>query len=174
VTKNSTSAAPEDLAKFMEELKKVKNRDDQHVSADDLVVSASEALWLSEEQTGNPSELGLLLRIPMRTNEFVLQRIPAGKATDLQRHVHESVHIVLAGSGWSEIGDKTVTWHQNDFVYTPPWIWHRHYADADAEVKMIIVENSRIVGALDAGRRESVGNVGFAEHFRIAQSTDTR
>lgn len=174
MTKNSTSAAPEDLGKFMEELKKVKNRDDQHVSADDLVVSASEALWLSEEQTGNPSELGLLLRIPMRTNEFVLQRIPAGKATDLQRHVHESVHIVLAGSGWSEIGDKTVTWNQNDFVYTPPWIWHRHYADADAEVKMIIVENSRIVGALDAGRRESVGNVGFAKHFGAAQSTDTR
>lgn len=174
VTKDNANAAAKDLAKFMEELKTVKNRDDQDISAGDLVVSASEALWLSEEQTGNPSELGLLLRIPMRTNEFVLQRIPAGTATDLQRHVHESVHIVLAGSGWSEIGDKTVTWHQDDFVYTPPWIWHRHYADADAEVKMIIVENSRVIGALDAGRRESVGNVSFAEHFGVSESKATR
>jgi len=174
MTTGKTTAGGQDLAKFLEELKKVKNRDDQRISADNLVVPASEALWLSEEQTGNPSALGLLLRIPMRTNEFILQRIPAGKATDLQRHVHESVHIVLAGSGWSEIGDKTVTWTQDDFVYTPPWIWHRHYADADTDVKMIIVENSRVLSAMDAGRRESVGNVSFAEHFKSAQSTDAR
>lgn len=169
MTTSDASAVGHDLSKFLEELKKVKNRDDQHISAADLVVSASEAVWLSEEQTGNPSELGLLLRIPMRTNEFILQRIPAGKATDLQRHVHESVHIVLAGSGWSEIGDRTVTWTANDFVYTPPWIWHRHYADDDADVKMIIVENSRVLAALDAGRRESVGNVSFAEHFKTSR-----
>lgn len=171
---DNNPANGQDLAKFLEELKKVKNRDDQQISPDKLVVSASEALWLSEDQTGNPSELGLLLRIPMRTNEFILQRIPAGKATDLQRHVHESIHIVLAGSGWSEIGDQVVTWTQDDFVYTPPWIWHRHYADADTEVKMIIVENSRVLSAMDAGRRESVGNVSFAEHFKSMRSADVR
>ncbi len=172
MTTGSKGAAGEELAGFLEELKKVKGRDNQQISADNLVTSASDAVWLSEEQTGNPSELGLLLRIPMRTNEFVLQRIPAGKATDLQRHVHESIHIVIAGSGWSEIGDQTVSWTQDDFVYTPPWIWHRHYADADTEVKMIIVENSRVLSSLDAGRRESVGNVSFSEHFGTTRRRD--
>lgn len=173
MTSVNAGAQSPDLAKFLEELEKVKHRDDQHISAEHLVTSASEALWLSEEQTGNPSELGLLLSIPMKTNEFVLQRIPPGKATDLQRHVHESIHIVVGGSGWSEIGDQTVTWTENDFVYTPPWIWHRHYADADTEVKMIIVENSRALAALDAGRRESVGNVSFSEHFGSTPQDDS-
>lgn len=153
------------LREFLAETKRIKNRDDQHVSPDDLVVSASEAHWLTEEQTGNPSDIGLLLRIPNRTSEFFLQRIPAGLATDLQRHVHESIHFVVDGSGWSEIGDQKVSWKQHDFIYTPPWIWHRHYADADAEVNIVIIENSRILGALDANQRESLGNISFAEHF---------
>lgn len=172
MAQNESASTTDGVGEFLAALKRLKSRDDQHISADDLVVSTSEAVWLTEEQTGNPSEIGLLLRIPMRTNEFFLQRIPAGTATDLQRHVHESVHIVLAGSGWSEIGDQTVTWTQNDFVYTPPWIWHRHYSAADTDVKMIIVENSRVLNALDANQRESLGNVSFAEHFTTTQLGD--
>lgn len=163
------TAVTDDVAEFLAALKKLKNRDDQHISSDGLVVSAAEAHWLTEEQTGNPSEIGLLLRIPNRTTEFFLQRIPAGTATDLQRHVHESIHFVIAGSGWSEIGDQRVSWTQHDFVYTPPWIWHRHYSDADTDVKMVIIENSRILGALDANRRESLGNVSFADHFNTPE-----
>lgn len=150
---------------FLSDLKKMKSRDDQHVAEQHLVVSSSDAHWLNEEQTGNPSEIGLLLRVPMKTTEFFLQRIPAASATDLQRHVHESIHYVISGSGWSEIGDQKVTWTKGDFVYTPPWIWHRHYAADQAEVEMIIIENSRLLGAIDATRRESLGNVSFDEHF---------
>lgn len=172
VTAQPTPGTRDGVTRFLAELKRVNDRDNQQVRTEHLVVSSSDAYWLTEEETGNPSELGLLLHIPTRTTEFVLQRIPAGTATDLQRHIHESVHVVLSGSGWSEIGDQTVTWTQNDFVYTPPWIWHRHYANTEEDVKMIIVENSRILGALDADRRESLGNVSFAEYFRTPESDD--
>lgn len=70
------------VSRFLEEFKKVNNQDYQHVSAADLVVSVSEAVWLSEEQTGNSSEFGLRLRIPTRCDEVIRLRIPDGKATD--------------------------------------------------------------------------------------------
>jgi gentisate 1,2-dioxygenase len=93
------------------------------------------------------------------------QLIPVGTATDLQRHVHESIHYVISGTGYSEIGTSVVEWGPGDFVYTPPWIWHRHYAGSDTDVEMLIVENSRILDAMDANQRESLGNVSFSEHF---------
>jgi quercetin dioxygenase-like cupin family protein len=130
-----------------------------------LVVHSSEVEWLGEERTGNPSRIGLLPRIPALTSKFMRQQIPGGTATDLQRHVHESIHYVLSGTGYSEIGTSVEPWGPGDFVYTPPWIWHRHYANEGSDVEMLIIENSRILDAMDANQRESLGNVSFREHF---------
>lgn len=162
---------PKKLQAFLDDLHAMHDRDNQNPSEEHLVVHSSDAHWLNEKQTGNPSEIGLLLHMPARASEFFLQRIPAGSATDLQRHVHESVHYVLSGSGYSEIGYRRVTWGEGDFVYTPPWIWHRHYADDRADVRMIIVENSRLLHAMQATQRESKGNVSFAEVFGAKKET---
>lgn len=154
---------PELLQQFMDTLDRMHQRDDQHVTEPNLVTHSGDAHWL-RGTTDNPSYLGLLPHLPMHTVEFFLQTIPGGTATDLQRHAHESVHYVIEGSGHSEIGDQVVPWAKGDFVYTPPWIWHRHYAD-DADVQMIIIENSRLLTALDADFRASLGSVSFAETF---------
>jgi quercetin dioxygenase-like cupin family protein len=155
---------PPELDTFLAELHKVHSRGDQHVTEPHIVVHSTDAYWLTAEQTGNPSHIGLLRHLPMKTVEVLLQRIPANSATDLQRHVHESVHFVIEGAGWSEIGDRVVRWGKGDFVFTPPWIWHRHYADA-SDVQMLLIENSRILNELDADQRETLGNIGFTEAF---------
>lgn len=105
----------------MAQLNRQHQRDDQHVTEQDLVTHSQGAHWL-EGTTDNPSHLGLLLNLPMKTVEIVLQMIPADTATDLQRHVHESVHYVTDGVGWSEI--RWSSGIQGDVVFTPPWIWH--------------------------------------------------
>lgn len=151
------------LANFMAQLKKLKNRDRQDIELQGLVVHSEDAIWLDASVTGNPSAIGVLLDIPARSMEFYLQRVPVGAATDLQRHVHESVHYVLAGEGYSEIGEHVVHWRKGDFVYTPPWIWHRHYNGGSVDVEMLLIENSRMLEALDANRRESAGLIGFRE-----------
>jgi len=151
------------FARFMDDLERMHHRDDQHVDEPHLVTHSADARWL-RGATDNPSHLGLLPHLPMRTVEFFLQVIPGGTASDLQRHAHESVHYVIDGSGHSEIGDQVVPWAKGDFVYTPPWIWHRHYAD-DADVHMIIIENSRLLTALDTDFRASLGSVSFAATF---------
>ncbi|CAJ1511173.1 cupin domain-containing protein [[Mycobacterium] burgundiense] len=154
-----------ELDEFAKTLARAEGRESQHVAEENLVVSSADAHWI---QTGSPSQIGMLLRIPARSIEFFLQKIPAGESSDLHRHVHESVHFVQHGSGWSEIGDQRVRWSAGSFIYTPPWIWHRHYADDGLDVEMIVIENSRLMAAVDANQRESKGNVSFAEAFGVA------
>ncbi|MEH7255135.1 cupin domain-containing protein [Neobacillus niacini] len=153
------------LSHWMKNLQKIKNRDLQQIDPEGLVVRSESAVWLDSETTGNPSEIGIMLDIPAKSFEFFLQRIPAGEGSDLQRHVHESVHYVLEGSGYSEIGDQIVTWSEGDFIYTPPWIWHRHYSSPNRDVRMLLVENSRLMDAMNTNLRESLGNVSFKDYF---------
>lgn len=130
---------------------------------DSLVTSPSSARWLDRATTGNPSRIGVLPDVPSRTMEFYLQELPPGTAGDLQRHRHESVHVVLEGVGYSEIGTRSVRWSAGDLVYTPPWVWHRHYNDGPAAVRMLLVENSRLLEALGLNERESAGEIPASE-----------
>jgi gentisate 1,2-dioxygenase len=133
---------------------------------DALVTASGAAHWLDPAMTGNPSRIGALPEVPAATMEFYVQEIPPHSAGDLQRHRHESVHYVTAGSGYSEIGPRTVTWSKGDLVYTPPWVWHRHYNSGNETVEMLLVENSRLLAAMGLAERESAGEVTYAEHLR--------
>ena len=129
-----------------------------------VVLSADELEPLPAAQVHNPSGLAVAGRLPTTTFEIFRQTIPAGESSDMQRHYHETVHFVIAGDGHSEIEDDTVTWAAGDFVYTPPWTWHRHYNDsADAPVEFLTIENSRLLGLLGLVRRESAGLVSVDE-----------
>jgi gentisate 1,2-dioxygenase len=65
---------------------------------------------------------------------------------------------VISGRGHSEIEDDTERWAAGDFIYTPPWTWHRHYNDsADEPVEFLTIENSRLLAALGIARRQSAG-----------------
>lgn len=131
-----------------------------------LVTSPGSARWIDPEMTHNPSRIGVLLDVPSRSMEFFLQELPPGTAGDLQRHRHESVHVVLAGEGRSEIGPEVVRWTAGDLVYTPPWVWHRHYNDGEERVRMLLVENSRLLEPLGLNQRESAGEVSYEEFTR--------
>ncbi|MCW2757294.1 MAG: cupin 2 protein, partial [Nocardioidaceae bacterium] len=92
------------------------------------------------------------------------QVIPAGESSDMQRHYHETVHFVISGKGHSEVEDDTVSWTTGSFIYTPPWTWHRHYNDSpEHPVEFLTIENSRLLGLLGVGRRESAGLVSMDE-----------
>ncbi len=155
------------MANFDEWLEKVhemKDYDPERGMPDSLVTSPDTARWLDPKLTGNPSRIGVLVDVPARSMEFYLQEIPADSATDLQRHVHESVHYVTEGSGYSEIGKQTLRWSAGDLVYTPSWVWHRHYNDGSTPVRMLLVENSKALESLGINQRESAGNITYKEH----------
>ena len=108
---------------------------------DGLVRSSADAHWLDPAITGNPSRIGVLLEVPSTTMEFYVQELDPGVAGDLQRHRHESV----------------------------PWVWHRHYNDGDRMVRMLLVENSRLLDALGINERESAGEVSYDDHVRPSE-----
>ena len=157
------------MSNFDEWLNKIhdmKDYDPERAMPDSLVTSPDSARWLDPEITGNPSRIGVLVDVPARSMEFYLQEIPAHNATDLQRHVHESVHYVTEGSGYSEIGKETLRWSAGDLVYTPSWVWHRHYNDGSTPVRMLLVENSKALDSLGINQRESAGNITYKENQR--------
>lgn len=148
---------------WLEKLREMKHFDPERSLPESLVTRSESATWLDPSVTGNPTAVGVLADVPAKSMEFYLQSIPVGAASDLQRHLHESVHCVTAGSGYSEIGPETIRWAQGDFIYTPPMVWHRHYNDSDVEVRMILVENSPLLDSLGINQRESAGNISYRE-----------
>jgi gentisate 1,2-dioxygenase len=134
-----------------------------------FVVHANELETLPANQVHNPSKLSVAGRLPTTTFEIFRQVIPAGESTDMQRHHHETVHFVIAGSGHTDLEDESESWATGDFIYTPPWTWHRHYNDsADLPVEFLTIENSRLLGLLGVARRQSAGQVSVDEARRQA------
>ncbi len=129
-----------------------------------VVVRAEQLETLPADQVHNPTTLAIAGKLPTTTFEIFRQTIPPGLSSDLQRHHHETVHFVISGEGHSEIEDETAPWSTGDFVYTPPWTWHRHYNDSATEpVEFLTIENSRLLGLLGLGRRQSAGLATIAE-----------
>jgi gentisate 1,2-dioxygenase len=150
---------------FFGKLKHIANYDPERDMPDRLEVHSDEAHWIGEDITHNPGRIGCLPALPAKAIEVFLQDIPAGGTSDLQRHTHETIHYVLEGHGHSEIGPRIVDWRVGSFVYTPVWVWHRHYNDSNVTVKMLTIEASRLLDALALGRRESAGLVSYLDYM---------
>jgi gentisate 1,2-dioxygenase len=143
------------------------------VAAQPVVVHAAELEALPSGQVHNPSALSIAGRLPTITFEIFRQTIPPGLSSDMQRHHHETVHFVISGDGHSEIEDETASWSAGDFIYTPPWTWHRHYNDSAVNpVEFLTIENSRLLGLLGVGRRQSAG-LATLEEARARFGKDT-
>lgn len=129
-----------------------------------VVVRSDELERLPAGQIHNPTELSIAGRLPTTTFEIFRQTIPPGESSDMQRHYHETVHYVISGTGYSEVEDLTERWATGDFIYTPPWTWHRHYNDSGTvPVEFLTIENSRLLNVLGLVRRQSAGLVTMAE-----------
>jgi len=129
-----------------------------------VVVHAAELETLPAGQVHNATVLAIAGRLPTVPFELFRQTIPAGESSDMQRHHHETVHYVISGRGHSDIEDDTEGWAAGDFIYTPPWTWHRHYNDSASDsVEFLTIENSRLLQALGVGRRQSAGLCTVAE-----------
>lgn len=128
-----------------------------------MVVRGDDVEWYTPKGT-NPSLLAPILGTPIKSFELFLQEIPAGGSSDMQQHHHEAVHYVLSGSGYSEIADRKWDWGSGDFVCIPPMEWHRHYnASVTEPVRMLLVENTRLLSALGLNYRASEGFVTYED-----------
>jgi quercetin dioxygenase-like cupin family protein len=138
-----------------------------------IVVRADELETLPADQVHNPTKLSIAGRLPTASFEIFRQTIPPGLTSDMQRHHHETVHFVISGTGHSEVEDETQPWSSGDFIYTPPWTWHRHYNDSTEDsVEFLTIENSRLLALLGVSRRQSAG-LATVEEARSRFKEDT-
>jgi quercetin dioxygenase-like cupin family protein len=138
-----------------------------------IVVRADELETLPADQVHNPTMLSIAGRLPTASFEIFRQTIPPGLTSDMQRHHHETVHFVISGTGHSEVEDETQPWSSGDFIYTPPWTWHRHYNDSTEDpVEFLTIENSRLLALLGVSRRQSAG-LATVEEARSRFKEDT-
>jgi quercetin dioxygenase-like cupin family protein len=129
-----------------------------------VVVHAGELETLPADQVHNPTTLAIAGRLPTATFEIFRQTIPPGLSSDMQRHHHETVHFVISGEGHSEVEDETESWSTGDFIYTPPWTWHRHYNDS-ADRAGRVPDHRELPAARPAGRRTAAER-GPGDHRR--------
>lgn len=137
-----------------------------------IVVKRDEVEWYTPPKGTNPSRLGPVLGLPIKTFEIFLQQIPAGASSDMHQHHHEAVHCVLQGTGYSEVDGTRYDWSTGDFISIPPMMWHRHYNSSLTEpVEMLLVENSRLLESLGLNYRSSAGLVTAEELNQTHKNT---
>lgn len=154
---------PQNLDDFRADIAQQRTPLPRSSSDDRMVIKGDDVEWYTPAGT-NPSHLAPILGTPIKTFELFLQEIPAGGSSDMQQHHHEAVHCVISGSGYSEIGGRRWDWTAGDFVCVPPMEWHRHYNASTTEpVRMLLVENTRLLSSLGLNYRASQGFVTYAD-----------
>ena len=163
---NKTQDVPDPMPDFFAALRRMADYDPEREMPSTLVVHSDQAHWIGEDITHNPGRIGCLPQLPARAIEVFLQEIPAGGTSDLQRHTHETIHYVIKGEGHSEIGPREVRWNSGSFIYTPVWVWHRHYNDGAGTTRMLTIEASRLLDSLALARRESAGLTSYRDYMQ--------
>lgn len=166
--------SPEErLAEFRAQVKAQRTPLPRPPENPELVVREEDLVWF--EPADNPARLAPVLGTPIKSFEMFLQEFVPGGTSDMQRHHHEAVHYVLEGRGHSEIGDRSYPWAKGDFVCVPPMMWHRHYNDSATEpVRMLIIENSKLLEGLGLNFRDSVGLLTWDELQKKIEKGDVK
>lgn len=153
----------ERLRAFREIIKRQRQPLPRVEKQEELVVHSENITWYKPEGT-NPSTMGPVLGLPIKSFELFLQEIEPGGSSDMQQHHHEAVHYVLSGDGYSELNSERFEWSTGDFISVPPMYWHRHYNLSQSEpVRMLLIENSKLLEALDLNYRASAGFLTYTE-----------
>jgi gentisate 1,2-dioxygenase len=93
--------------------------------------------------------------------EAYMQFLKGGERSGKHRHMWEEVIFVIEGSGYDLHWDlkfdcldafewdwatepKRFEWKRGDFIYIPPFTVHQHFAAADSEARLIVINNRMV------------------------------
>jgi mannose-6-phosphate isomerase-like protein (cupin superfamily) len=135
------------------------------------VVPSSDATWLERDKTPNPARSPCFhcRQSPSRSACRKSLRMPRPTCSAT---LHEAVHYLRSGHGYSEIGGARHNWRSGDFIYTPPWTIYRHYNINAEPAELIIIENSKLLEALGLHERESFGLVSYADYLPTKRTSE--
>jgi pyrroloquinoline-quinone synthase len=111
-----------------------------------------------------------IVNLPSKTISMTIGVLEPGKSTRLHRHNYETVIYVVAGEGFSRIGDRIVEWSAGDAVYIPIWAAHQHVSTLDSgECIYVACENAPLLQNLGGlALRQELGAASGANSQLVA------
>lgn len=73
-------------------------------------------------------------RDPLPTIASFLSCLPSRFVGQLYRSSDSAVFVAARGSGRTEVGDRTISWKENDIFTVPTWVTYRHIVESDDAV----------------------------------------
>jgi pyrroloquinoline-quinone synthase len=103
----------------------------------------SETSHGSERFSGQRRHKVHIVDLPSVTISMTIGRLAPREQTRLHRHNYETLIYIVAGKGYSRIGDRIVEWAAGDGIYVPIWAPHQHVScTADEECVYLACENA--------------------------------
>ena len=88
----------------------------------------------------------------------LIQMLRPGEETLAHRHTGNTIHHVVQGHGVTTVGRETperFEWGERDFLYLPPWTWHKHQNLSKNEPAIVFSVTDRpVLEALGLWREE--------------------
>ena len=83
------------------------------------------------------------------------QLLPAGWRGQAHRHTASAIYHVVSGRGATVIDGHRFDWAQGDCFAVPPWSWHAHAADPDADAYLFVLHDEPILAPFGLLRDEA-------------------
>ncbi len=99
----------------------------------------------------------------IQTMDPRLVRIAPGKRNELHRHAHESLFVLLAGSGEVRVGEQWCAIRQGSVAFVPRWIFHQTHNTSETEdLVLLAITDFGFTSALlgDYDRRTRLSEAG--------------
>lgn len=82
-------------------------------------------------------------------------RLAPGRRTRRHRHASVALYHVIAGRGFTRVGDETLEWEKGDTFVVPLWQWHSHENPTGAEALLFSMNDTPVMRALGKYREEA-------------------
>jgi gentisate 1,2-dioxygenase len=84
------------------------------------------------------------------------ERLDAGASSPGMRETASSVYHVIEGSGYTKVGEVSLSWKQGDTFCIPAWHRYQHFADGNGTVYLYRFDDRPMLNALGFYRVEGV------------------
>jgi gentisate 1,2-dioxygenase len=101
------------------------------------------------------------------TLNYSAQLLRPGEETELKRETAGTFHVVIEGTGATEIGGKRFDWTRNDIFVVPNFLWRRHINTGKSDAVIYSVSDAallRNIGHYFAQGRSKNGEVAELVH----------
>ena len=99
------------------------------------------------------------------TLDYNVQMLRPGEELRAKRETCSTFIVVMAGSGYSEIGGKRYDWEENDIMVVPNFQWRRHVNTGKGDAVLYTVSDAALLKNIGQYRAQGKAADGKVEQI---------